>query len=200
MKKALLVIDVQNDFCPGGALAVKEGDKIVPYINDLISKYFKNDDLVVATQDWHPKSHGSFASTHNAPVFSMGKLNGVDQVMWPDHCVQETQGAEFHPELLDVPTVFCKGMDPTVDSYSAFFDNCGKNPSGLDGYLKENGVQEVLVVGLATDYCVKYTALDAVKLGYKVSVELKGCRGVDMNGSVDAAISEMRESGVSIID
>lgn len=198
--KALLVIDVQNDFCEGGALAVAGGNSIVPIINEMIVKAFKDMDIVVATQDWHPVGHGSFASTHNAPLFSMGTLNGGPQVMWPNHCVEETEGSMLHPDLLDIPTVFCKGMDPTVDSYSGFFDNGGKNDTGLDRFLKIRGVKEITIVGLATDYCVKFTALDAVKLGYKTNVALMACRGVNNPvGSVVTALEEMKAVGVVLV-
>ena len=198
--KALLIIDVQNDFCPGGSLAVANGDKVVPLINAMMVHAFKVGDLVVATQDWHPADHGSFASAHNAQAFSMGKLGGQPQVMWPDHCIQDTKGAEFHPDLLDVPNVFCKGMDPTVDSYSGFFDNDGKNPTGLDAFLKEHKVTEVTICGLATDYCVKFTALDAVKLGYTTNVNLWASKGVNSPaGSIDRALQDMKAVGVKLI-
>lgn len=198
--KALLIIDVQNDFCPGGNLAVADGDKIVPLINDLIVQAFKSDVLVVATQDWHPAGHGSFASAHDAQPFTMGTLGGQPQVMWSDHCVQDTKGAELHPDLLDIPFVFCKGMDPTVDSYSGFFDNDGKNPTGLDTFLKGHGVDEVEIAGLATDYCVKFTALDAVKLGYRTKVNLWASRGVNNPpGSIDRALQEMKAVGITIV-
>lgn len=198
--KALLVIDVQNDFCEGGALAVAGGNGIVPIINEMIVNAFKNMDVVVATQDWHPVGHGSFASTHNVPVFSMGTLNGSPQVMWPDHCVEETEGSMLHQDLLDIPTVFCKGMDPTVDSYSGFFDNGGKNDTGLDRFLKIRGVDEVTIVGLATDYCVKFTALDAVKLGYRTNVNLWACKGVNSPvGSIASALEEMKNAGITLI-
>jgi nicotinamidase/pyrazinamidase len=197
--KALLVIDVQNDFCPGGSLAVAGGHEIVPIINKMIELAYANNELVVATQDWHPANHGSFASNHGVPVFSMGTLNGKPQVMWPDHCIEGRIGAELHEELLDIPTVFCKGMDPTVDSYSGFFDNDGKNPTGLAEFLKKNDVTEVTIVGLATDYCVKFTALDAVKLGFKVTVALAACRGVNLNDSVALAVTELENAGVEIV-
>ena len=198
--KALLIIDVQNDFCEGGALAVAGGNGIVPIINGMIVNAFKNMDLVVATQDWHPVGHGSFASTHNAPLFSMGILSGIPQVMWPDHAIQNEHGSELHKDLLDIPTVFCKGMDPTVDSYSGFFDNGGKNDTGLDRFLKIRGVDEVTIVGLATDYCVKFTALDAVKLGYCTTVNLWACKGVNSPvGSIASAIEEMRNVGITLI-
>lgn len=200
MSKALLVIDVQKDFCPLGGLAVPKGDEVVPVINELMKKFFTKGWTVVATQDWHPFNHGSFASNNNVAPFTMGTLGGMPQVMWPDHCVQMTDGAEFHPDLLDAPLVICKGMDATVDSYSGFFDNGGKNDTGLNQSLKDAGVDEVFICGLATDYCVKFTALDAVKLGYKTYVMTDACRGVDYpTGSVDAAIKEMKDAGVVII-
>lgn len=198
--KALLVIDIQKDFCAGGSLAVAGADEIVPLVNTLMKKAFDDGDLVVASQDWHPANHGSFASVNKAPVFSLGTLNGQPQVMWPDHCVEWTEGAAFHPELLDAPFVFCKGMDPTVDSYSAFFDNGGFNATGLDKFLKERNVDEVAIVGLATDYCVKFTALDAAKLGYKTSVVMSACRAVNSpEGSLETSVAQMLNAGVKIV-
>lgn len=198
--KALLVIDVQKDFCAGGSLAVAGADEIIPLVNTLMKRSFDNGELVVASQDWHPANHGSFASVNNAPVFSLGTLSGMPQVMWPDHCVEWTDGAAFHTDLLDAPFVFCKGLDPAVDSYSAFFDNGGANPSGLDKFLKERNVDEVMIVGLATDYCVKFTALDAVKLGYKTSVAMDACRAVNSpEGSLEASIAQMLNAGVKIV-
>jgi nicotinamidase/pyrazinamidase len=200
MPKALIIVDVQKDFCPLGALAVPKGDEVVPIINRLMQAFFKQNHTVVATQDWHPAGHGSFASANKTQPFTMGELSGQPQMMWPDHCVQDTDGAEMHPDLLDVPTVVLKGTDPTVDSYSGFFDNGGKNDTGLNGILKDAGVKEVFIVGLATDYCVKATALDAIKLGYTVYVIGDACRGVDFPaGSVDAAIAEMKAAGVVVI-
>lgn len=198
MKKALIIVDVQKDFLPGGALAVNEGDQIIPLVNRLQQKF----DLVVATQDWHPKDHGSFARNHHKPVGEKVRLAGLDQTLWPDHCVQGTPNADFAEQLHteDIETVFRKGTDRTIDSYSGFFDNGHKNATGLGGYLKEKGVDEVHIVGLATDYCVKFTALDAVNLGFKTAVVLPACRGVNLNaGDVDKAIAEMREAGVNII-
>lgn len=199
-KTALLVIDIQNDFCPGGALAVPKGNEVVEVANTFIKLFFKSNMPVIATQDWHPAGHGSFASAHNAAPFTMGKLSDMDQVMWPDHCVQDTVGAEFHPDLLDIPTVVCKGMDPTVDSYSGFFDNGGKNDTGLNAILKEDGVTQLMILGLATDYCVKATALDAAKLGYFTVVVEDGCRAVNYpEGTEKAAIEEMRRAGVLVM-
>jgi nicotinamidase/pyrazinamidase len=200
MKLALLLIDIQNDFCPGGSLAVPKGDEVVSVANRFMRHCFDNKFPVIATQDWHPAGHGSFASSHNAAPYSMGTLAGMPQVMWPDHCVQNTIGAEFHPDLLDVPTVVCKGMDPLVDSYSGFFDNGGKNDTGLNEILKGLSVDGVLIMGLATDYCVKYTALDAIKLGYKTHVVIDGCRGVNVpDGTEVAAINEMTNAGVKVM-
>jgi len=197
--KALIVVDVQNDFCPGGALEVKEGDQVVPFINRIMGNY----DFVCITQDWHPKNHGSFASVQNKDVFSMGELDGGPQVMWPDHCVQYSPGAQFHPELNAKEGehwFFQKGEDPTVDSYSGFYDNNQKNPSGLDELLRTKGVTEVDICGLATDYCVKFTALDAIKEEFKVRVLLEGCRGVNMNeGDVEKAVKEMEEVGIVVV-
>jgi nicotinamidase/pyrazinamidase len=198
-EKALLIIDIQNDFCPGGALAVEEGDKIIPIVNELQKRF----SLIVATQDWHPQTHKSFAS--NNPGKNIGDiidLNGFPQVLWPDHCVQNTWGAELHPDLNtgQLDKIFNKGTNPEIDSYSGFFDNDHKNATGLDQYLKGKNVSEVFIVGLATDYCVKFTALDAVKLGYITHVIIDATRGVNLSeGDVEKAIEEMRENNVHIV-
>jgi len=197
--KALLIVDVQNDFCPGGALAVPEGDRVVPVINRLQARF----DLVVATQDWHPPDHGSFAANH--PGRQPGEfieLGGLEQVLWPVHCVQHTPGAAFHPDLdvARVAQVFQKGIDPNIDSYGAFFDNGHRRSTGLDDYLKERAVADVYIGGLATDYCVKYTALDAVRLGFATHVIEDACRGVNLEeGDVVRAVEEMRSHGVMIV-
>ncbi|MGO9109649.1 MAG: bifunctional nicotinamidase/pyrazinamidase [Thermoguttaceae bacterium] len=193
---ALIIVDVQNDFCPGGALAVPEGDQIVPLINRLQPRY----DLVVATQDWHPADHGSFAANHpgRAPGETI-ELAGLPQILWPVHCVQGTSGAEFHKELnLErVARVFRKGTNPQTDSYSGFFDNGHRASTGLGEYLRERGVNKVHICGLATDYCVKFTALDAVDLGLETLVLEDACRGVDLcPGDVQQAIEAMRRRGV----
>jgi nicotinamidase/pyrazinamidase len=196
---ALILVDIQKDFCPGGALAVPEGDKVVPIVNRLQVGY----DLVVATQDWHPANHGSFAANHaGRAVGEQIELAGLPQVLWPVHCVKNTPGAEFHPALnLDrVARVFRKGTDPAIDSYSGFFDNGHRAATGLAGYLRERGVDQVHVCGLATDYCVKFTALDAIGLGFRVALLEEAARGVELQpDDVRRAIEEMRDHGVKII-
>ena len=194
--KALIIVDVQNDFCPGGALPVSGRDGVVAPINR-IQPWF---DLVVATQDWHPANHGSFAANH--PGRNPGDqitLAGLPQILWPIHCVQGTPGAELHPGLdrSRIARVFQKGTDPGIDSYSGFFDNGRRSSTGLDEYLKSLGVTEVYVCGLATDYCVKATALDAASLGFKTFLIEDACQGVDVRpGDVQQAIAEMRKCGV----
>ena len=197
--KALILVDLQNDFCRGGALAVEEGDQVIPIANQLMSKF----DLVIATQDWHPANHGSFAANH--PWRRPGQvidLHGLQQVLWPIHCVQESFGAEFVAALNTdaITKVFVKGTDPELDSYSGFFDNGQRKATGLGDYLKSEGVKEVYILGLATDYCVKYTALDALGMGFDTKLVVDACRGVNLNpGDVDKAVSEMQEKGVQII-
>jgi nicotinamidase/pyrazinamidase len=198
MTTALLLIDLQNDFLPGGALAVPGGDEVIPVANDLIDHY----ELVVATQDWHPAGHHSFASQH--PGHEPGQvieLDGLDQILWPDHCVQETEGASFAPGLAPraVERVVQKGTDPAIDSYSGFFDNARRKATDLDGLLRAEGVDEVDIMGLATDYCVLFTALDAADLGYRTTVITAGCRAVELEaGDRDAALDRMREAGVEV--
>jgi nicotinamidase/pyrazinamidase len=199
--KALLLIDIQNGFCPGGNLAVAHGDDIVPIANSLISD--GGYDVIVASQDWHPANHGSFASQHSGKKpFDMGELSGQPQVMWPDHCVQETQDAEFHPDL-DIGAVDYiqqKGENPAVDSYSAFRDNDQAALTGLAGYLKAQQITELDICGLATDFCVKFSALHAVEMLPDVKVRFveDASRGITPEG-VQAAIEEMRANGVGII-
>ena len=198
MKTALLVIDVQNDFCPAGALAVVGGNEIIPHINEEMVKY----DCVVLTQDWHPKGHSSFATSHEGKnPLELIKMPYGDQVLWPDHCVQGSKGAEFHPDLNieQANAIIRKGSNPFIDSYSAFFENDRKTPTGLDGYLKSLEIEKINLVGLATDFCVNYSAQDAANLGYKVSVLEKMCRAIDLNGSLAAAKSEMQDCGVEFI-
>tara|TARA_B100001248_G_scaffold258260_1_gene242116 strand:+ start:7687 stop:8283 length:597 start_codon:yes stop_codon:yes gene_type:complete len=198
MKTALLVIDVQNDFCPAGALEVAGGNEIIPYINQEMAIH----DCVVLTQDWHPKGHSSFASSHEGknPLDLITMPYG-DQVLWPDHCLQGSKGADFHPELniKQANAIIRKGSNPLIDSYSAFFENDRKTPTGLDGYFKSLEIEKINLVGLATDFCVNYSAQDAANLGYKVSVLDKMCRAVDLNGSLAAAKSEMQNCGVEFI-
>lgn len=196
MTQALLVIDVQNDFCPGGALAVTEGDEVVAPINAMMERF----DTVILTQDWHPKGHSSFASTHpgHAPFDTMEMYYG-QQVMWPDHCVQGSQGAEFHPKLrTDGDLIIRKGFRPEVDSYSAFFENDQTTPTGLEGYLRTRGISDLTLVGLATDFCVAFSALDARRLGFSVEVELAACRAIDLDGSLATQLENMRQKGVKI--
>jgi nicotinamidase/pyrazinamidase len=198
--RALILVDIQNDFCPGGALEVPRGDEVVAVANRVQQRF----ELVVATQDWHPRGHGSFASSH--PGRRPGEvidLHQLPQVLWPDHCVQGSRGAEFHPELATerVAAVFRKGMDPAIDSYSGFFDNGHRKATGLAGCLRELGAKQVHVLGLAADYCVKFTALDARREGFETFLVVDGTRGVDLRaGDVDQAISEMREAGVEIVE
>jgi nicotinamidase/pyrazinamidase len=196
--KALIIVDVQNDFVPGGALAVPQGDQVVPICNALARSF----ELVVATQDWHPKEHGSFAANH--PGHKVGEvidLNGLPQILWPVHCVQNTRGAEFVPglDISRFARAFRKGTDPGIDSYSGFFDNCHRKATGLGEYLKSHKASDVCVCGLATDYCVKFTALDAKSLGFNVTLVEDASRGVNLRpGDVDAAVEEMRKAGVAI--
>ena len=198
-KAALLVLDVQNDFCPGGELEVKEGDIVVPVINQMVSMFFK----VIATMDWHPKDHVSFASNHpGMKVFDSVDVNGVDQVLWPDHCVRGTKGADFHPGLDDkhFDIILRKGTDPLCDSYSAFYENDRKTATGLEYYLKGLGVSENYICGLATDYCVFYSAIDSVKTGFNTSLIIDATRGVDVpQGNVKRAVDDMKLAGVTIV-
>ena len=196
---ALIVIDIQNDFCPGGALAVADGDAIIPRVNALMDEF----PTVVLTQDWHPHHHASFAANHpGAAPFSLTDMPYGPQVLWPVHCVQATEGADFHPGLATDPAhlVIRKGFRPQIDSYSAFFENDRRTTTGLDGYLKARGITGVTLVGLATDYCVAYSALDAVRLGYSVRVLLGACRAIDLNGSLAAMTEQMRAAGVALED
>ena len=197
MTEALLIIDVQNDFCPGGALAVPGGDEVVPLINAMQSKF----DAVVLTQDWHPADHSSFAANHDgAEPFSMVEMPYGPQVLWPVHCVQGSVGAEMHSglETARADLVIRKGFRASVDSYSAFFENDHTTVTGLAGYLREREIEAVTLAGLALDFCVKFSALDAAKLGFKVTVIEDACRAIDMDGSRAAAMDEMRAAGVVI--
>ena len=197
--KALILVDLQNDFMPGGALAVPDGDRVVPVANRLQVEF----DLVVATQDWHPPDHGSFAASHpGREVGDVIELGGLAQMLWPVHCVQDTRGAELVADLdrTRIRRIFHKGIDRDIDSYSAFFDNGGRRATGLGDFLTESGAREVHMLGLATDYCVKCSALDARRLGLDTFVILEGCRGVGLGkGDVDAAVGEMKDAGVIIV-
>lgn len=195
--EALIVIDIQNDFCPGGALAVAGGDEIINRVNGLMDDFA----TVVLTQDWHPADHSSFASSHpgKAPFETLTMSYGP-QTLWPDHCIQGTAGAEFHPDLRTDPAqlIIRKGFRAGIDSYSAFFENDRSTTTGLIGYLSARGVTEVTFVGLATDYCVAYSALDAARLGLKARVLLGACRGIDLGGSMARMMDEMRAAGVAL--
>jgi nicotinamidase/pyrazinamidase len=199
MKNALVIVDVQNDFVPGGALAVTSGDQIIPVINQLQPRF----DLVVATQDWHPANHGSFAVNHpGAKPFDLVTLAGLPQVLWPVHCVQHTHGAELVGSLYvgRIEKVFTKGTAPQIDSYSGFFDNGHRKATGLGDYLRDQQVSDVFIAGLATDYCVKFTALDAVQLGFHTHLIEDACRGVELNrGDVAEAVAQMKNAGVQVV-
>lgn len=192
---ALIVIDVQNDFCPGGALAVNDGHLIIPQINALMDSFA----VVVLTQDWHPANHASFAANHpDATAYSVTTMPYGPQVLWPTHCVQGTAGADFHPDLHTDPAqlVIRKGFRAGIDSYSAFFENDQTTPTGLDGYLRARGVVNLTLVGLATDFCVAYSALDAARLGFQVQVLEPACRAIDLNGSLATARALSIAAGV----
>jgi len=199
VEEALVIVDVQNDFCTGGALAVRHGEAVVAPINAL-QKQFK---LVVATQDWHPREHLSFAANHEGKsVGEVIELNGQPQVLWPVHCVQEAPGAELRADLEQdcIAPIFRKGESPHVDSYSGFFDNGHEHPTGLGMYLRARGIRRLHVCGLATDYCVKATALDARSEGFDVTLHLDACRGVELQpGDIERAVQEMKAAGVEIV-
>jgi nicotinamidase/pyrazinamidase len=196
--KVLIIVDLQNDFLPGGALPVPRGDEVIPLANEL-QRHFE---LVVATQDWHPPEHGSFAANHK------GKkpgdriiLDGIEQILWPVHCVQNTHGAEFAPafDTSRIAHVFHKGIERNIDSYSTFFDNAHRRHTGLAHYLEKRGIKDIYLMGLALDYCVKYSALDARELGLNTHVILDGCRGIELeSGDIDRALDEMKRAGTSI--
>lgn len=195
---ALIVIDVQNDFCEGGALAVPGGSDVVAPINAMMDTYA----VVVLSQDWHPAGHSSFASSHpgKTPFEVIGMPYGP-QVLWPDHCIQGTTGAAFHPDLNTDPAdlIIRKGFRPQIDSYSAFFENDLTTPTGLEGYLRTRGVQKVMLAGLATDFCVAYSALDAARLGFEVTVDLRACRAIDLDGSLARTLSDLTRNSVKVV-
>ena len=196
---AFIVIDVQNDFCPEGALAVADGDAVVAPINAMMADF----DHVILTQDWHPHDHSSFASQHDGlDAFSTTTMDYGEQTLWPDHCIQGSIGAEFHPSLnLDrAELIIRKGYRTAIDSYSAFFENDKTTPTGLGGALKERGITHLAMAGLATDFCVAFSALDAAKLGFDVTVHLSACRAIDLGGSLDAALSQLTDAGITLID
>lgn len=195
--KTLIIIDPQNDFMPGGSLAVPNGDEIIPVINKLQEKF----DLVIASQDWHPKGHASFASSHlGKKEFETIDLNGIEQVMWPEHCVQNTHGAEFHKDLKieKIEAIFRKGTDPEIDSYSAFYDNQHLKSTGLSGYLKEKKADDLYFCGLAAEICVYFTAKDAIKEGFKATIVEDATRALDA-ANFEKAKAELKELGGKII-
>ena len=195
----LLVIDVQLDFCPGGALAVEQGDQVVAPINGLLTLF----DNIVLTQDWHPAGHSSFASSHNgSEPFSSIQMPYGEQTLWPDHCIQNSSGATFHPDLNTsvAQAIIRKGYRRGIDSYSAFFENDGKTKTGLQGLLATKQISSVYLAGLATDYCVAYSALDAARLGFDVNVLLPACRGIDLDGSLSLQLDKMLEAGITLLE
>ncbi len=197
--KALVVIDPQIDFCPGGALAVADGDSIMQPINAMMDAF----DMVILTQDWHPQGHSSFASSHEcAAPFTLTEMPYGPQVLWPDHCIQGSEGAAFHAALDTdrADAVIRKGTNPAVDSYSAFFENDKATVTGLAGLLRERGCEDLTMVGLATDYCVAWSALDGVANGFRVDVRLPACRAIDLDGSLDKALADMRAAGVTLVE
>lgn len=198
-KKALIIVDLQNDFCTGGSLAVPGGEEVVPLANQLQQQF----DLVIATQDWHPNDHVSFAANHKGnTVHDVVLVDNIPQVLWPIHCVQNTPGAAFRSDFdtRKVKKIFHKGTDSKVDSYSAFYDNEHLRSTGLTDYLRNEGVTDVYIMGLATDYCVKYSALDAVHDGFNVHVITDACRGVELNaGDIARALKEMQTAGVELV-
>ena len=195
---ALLMIDIQNDFCPGGALAVDEGDKIVSNVNSIQEKFT----VKILTQDWHPKNHKSFASNHkNKDPMSTTQMFYGTQVLWPDHCIQGTEGSRFHAKLItdNADLIIRKGFRPEIDSYSAFFENDQKTPTGLDGYLKSRGINKIYLCGLALDFCVYFSAIDGAKLGYDVTVIKNACRAIDLNNSLENSLNDMKGKGVKLL-
>lgn len=195
---ALIAIDIQNDFCPGGALAVDEGDAVVDRINTMMTDFA----VTILTQDWHPAMHHSFAANHpGAAPFSQIQMPYGPQVLWPAHCVIGSEGAAFHPRLQTdrADLILRKGFNPAIDSYSAFFENDRQTPTGLEGYLRSRGISALTLAGLATDFCVAYSALDAVRLGFEVTVRLDASRAIDLDGSLDKAMTDMRAAGVLLV-
>lgn len=196
---ALIIVDLQNDFLPGGALPVPHGDEVIPLANELQRRF----ELVLATQDWHPPDHGSFAANHaGKKPGDRIMLDGIEQILWPVHCVQKTHGAEFAPsfDTSRVAHVFHKGIDPRIDSYSTFFDNAHRRHTGLAHYLEKRGINDIYLMGLALDYCVKYSTFDARELGLNTHVILDGCRGINLEpGDIDRALDEMKSVGAILL-
>ena len=196
---ALILVDIQNDFLPGGTLAVPHGDEVVPLVDGLQQRF----DLIVATKDWHPSDHGSFAANH--PGKNPGDrivLDGIEQILWPVHCVQDTHGSEFAPsfDTSRIEHVFHKGTERNIDSYSTFFDNAHRRQTGLAHYLEKHGIKDIYLMGLALDYCVKYSALDARHLGLNTYVIVDGCRGIELNpGDIGRALEEMKDAGAILL-
>ena len=197
-RDVLLIVDIQNDFCPGGSLAVPLGDEIVPVVNRLAADF----PHVILTQDWHPRGHTSFASSHpGKQPFDTVEASYGQQILWPDHCVQGTKGAAFHPNL-DAPhaeLIVRKGFRTAIDSYSAFRENDRLTPTGLAGYLRERGFERLSLCGLATDFCVFFSAIDGREAGFEVTVVVKACRGIDVDGSLSRAMRSMSEAGVTVL-
>ena len=201
MARALLLVDLQNDFCAGGALAVPEGDSTVDVANRLIDWCSLRGEKVVSSLDWHPANHGSFASQHQVAPYTQGQLDGLAQTFWPDHCVQNSQGAALHPllNLHGIDKTFYKGENPQVDSYSAFFDNGRRQATELNAWLVQQRITDLIIMGLATDYCVKFTVFDALELGYTVNVIIDGCRGVNIQPQDSTqAFMEMAAAGATL--
>ena len=195
--EALIVIDLQNDFCPGGALAVSGGNEIIHLINSLMVEF----PATILTQDWHPRDHSSFASQHPGfDAFGLIEMDYGMQVLWPDHCIQGSHGAALHSGLKvnNADLIIRKGYNRDIDSYSAFFENDHKTPTGLEGYLRTRGLDTLTFVGLATDFCVSYSAQEAAKLGFKATVRQDLCRAIDLDGSLDAALRQMTDAGVTL--
>jgi nicotinamidase/pyrazinamidase len=195
---ALLIIDIQNDFCPDGALAVKSGDSIIPIINNLAARF----EHIILTQDWHPYGHSSFASVHpNKHPYDIIQMDYGSQVLWPDHCVQGSKGAAFHPDLntTHAQLIIRKGFRKSIDSYSAFFENDHRTATGLTGYLKNSGIDTLYLTGIATDFCVKWSAIDGISEGFNVYVVEDATKGIDLEGSLAAAWEEMKKAGVKVI-
>ncbi|KTL62853.1 bifunctional nicotinamidase/pyrazinamidase [Photorhabdus laumondii subsp. laumondii] len=203
MKTALLLIDLQNDFCTGGALAVEESEQVIVAANQAMAICLKHNISTIASQDWHPAEHMSFAVNSGQKIGDIGLLNGIPQVWWPVHCVQRQHGADFHPQLNKqaIVEIFHKGENPQIDSYSAFFDNGHQNKTRLDGWLQTQQIERLFIIGIATDYCVKFTALDALALGYETWVITDGCRGVNLSpNDSQSAFKELKEQGAILIE